>query len=324
MGFFALRFVSVVGAGLLAIAPAFPQAYPVKPIRLVVAAPAASATDIRARWLAPKLGVALGQPIVIDNRPGAGGSIGTELAAKSAADGYTLLLVHQGTLTLNPHIYPRLGYDPFRSFAPVTRLGMSPLVLAVHPGVPANSVADLIQLAKQKPGQINFGSPGTGSPPHLAAELFKRLVQIQVTHVPYKGGAPALIDLMGGRVAYTFDSAVVQMPAARAGKTRALAVTSPKRVPGLPDLRTVAESGLPGYEFRAWQGIAAPAGTPPAIVARLNADIVKIMSTPEARDWFAELGGEPTTDTPQEFAAFIRSEHARWGPIIRDAGIKVD
>ena len=201
---------------------------------------------------------------------------------------------------------------------------MSPLVLASHLSLPVNSVADLIPLMKQKPGQFHFGSPGTGSPPHVAAELFKRLAQIQVTHVPYKGGSAALVDLMGGRVAYTFDSAVVQMPNARAGKIRALAVTSAKRVAGLADIRTIAESGLPGYEYRAWQGIAAPAGTPQAIVARLNAEIVKIMSTPEAREWFAGLGGEPTTDTPQEFAAFIKSEHSRWGPVIRDAGIKVE
>jgi tripartite-type tricarboxylate transporter receptor subunit TctC len=304
--------------------PACPQTYPIKPIRLITPGSPGSATDLRARWLAPRLSAALGQPIVIDNRAGAGGSIATEVAAKSAADGYTLLVVHQGTLALNPHIYARLGYDPLSSFAPITVLGTSPLLMAVHAGVPVNSVADLVQLAKQKPNQLNYGSPGTGSPPHIAAELFKRMADISAVHVPYKGGAPALLDLIGGRLTYTFDSAVVQLPSVKAGKIKALAVTSAHRVPALPQIRTVAESGVPGYEYSAWQGIAAPSGTPEHVVSRLNAEIIGIMGTAEARDWFAELGGEPTTNTPRAFAAFIKAEHSRWGPVIREAGIKAD
>ena len=319
-----VRLLSATAVIASAITPAYPQAYPSKPIRLVITGTPGSATDIRGRWLAPRLTAALGQTIVVDNRTGAGGTIGTEAVARSAPDGYTLLVVHQGTLAFNPHIYKRVGYDPIADFAPVTLIGTSPLLLAVNPKVPASSVAELVQLAKQKPGQLNYGSPGNGTPPHIAGELFKRMANIEVAHVPYKGGAAALLDLMGGRVAYTFDSAAVQLPNAKAGKIRLLAVTSLQRIPALPDIRTIAESGLPGYEFWAWQGIAAPAGTSRSTIARLHSEIVKIMSTPEAREWFGELGIEPTTSTPQEFAAHIKAEHARWGPVIREANIKAD
>jgi tripartite-type tricarboxylate transporter receptor subunit TctC len=300
------------------------QTYPVKPVRLITTGTPGSATDVRARWLAPRLSVALGQSVVVDTRPGAGGSIGTEVAAKSTPDGYTLLIVHQGTLALNPYIYARVGYDPLTSFAPITLLGTSALLLAVHPSVPASSVADLIELAKQKPGQLNYGSPGNGTPPHVAVELFKRMAGITVTHVPYKGGGPALLELMAGRVTFTFDGMAVQVPMVKVGKIKPLAVTSASRNAALPDVRTIAESGLPGYEFTAWQGVAAPASTPHNIVSRLNAVIVKIAISDEARDWFAESGTQPTTSTPQAFADFIRQEHTRWGPVIREAGIKAD
>lgn len=324
MAFFGCKSALAVFLGLLTTAPAFAQAYPSKPIRLIALGPAGSVSDLRARWVAERLSAAVGQSIVVDNRAGAGGNIGAEVAAKSPRDGYTLVLVHQGTLTLNPHIYPRLGYDPIADFAPVTRLVVSPLLLAVHPGLPAKTVADLVELAKKKPGQLNYGSAGSGTPPHMAGELFRRMANIDVTHVPYKGGTPALMDLMGGRIAYTFDALVLQAPHAKSGKIRALAVTSTKRVAALPDVPTVAESGLPLYEYWGWMGLAAPAGTPGNIVARLNSEMVKILRTPEAREWFAEQGGEPVGDTPQEFAAYIKAEHAKWGPIIRDAGIKAD
>lgn len=255
---------------------------------------------------------------------GAGGNIGAEVAAKSPKDGYTLVLVHQGTLALNPHLYSRLGYDPITDFAPITRLVVSPLLLAVHPDVPAKSAADLVELARKKPGQLNYGSPGSGTPPHMAGELFRRMANIDVTHVPYKGGTAALMDLMGGRIAYTFDALVLQAPHVKSGKIRGLAVTGNKRVAALPEIPTVAESGVPGYEYWGWMGMAAPAGTPRTIVARLNSEIVKILRTPEAREWFAEQGGEPVGDTPEEFAAYIKSEHARWGPIVREAKIKAD
>lgn len=310
--------------GLVSAGAAYPQAYPSKPIRLIALGPAGSVSDLRARWIADKLNAALGQPIIVDNRAGAGGNIGAEIAAKSPKDGYTLVLVHQGTLTLNPHLYTRLGYDPITDFAPITRLVVSPLLLAVNPSVPAKSVADLIELARKKPGQIIYGSAGNGTPPHMAGELFKRMANIDVTHVPYKGGAQAVLDLMAGRISYTFDALVLQAVHVKSGKTRALAVTGTKRVPALPEIPTVAESGLPGFEYWGWMGIAAPAGTPKTVVAKLHADITKILKTPEAREWFAEQGGETVGDSPEQFAAYIKAELPKWGPIIREAKIKVD
>ena len=301
----------------------FGQDYPNRPIRLIAGA-AGSVSDIRARWVAERLNTALGKTIVVDNRGGAGGNIGMELAAKSARDGYTLAIVHQGTLALNPHIYKHVGYDPITDFTPITRFILSPLMLAVHPATPAKTAGELIDLVRKKPGQYNYGSPGSGTPPHLAAELFKRMAKIEVTHIPYKGGAPALSDLAGGRLTYTIEGLTLQAPHAKAGRIRALGVTSAKRVSTLPEIPTIAESGLPQYEYMSWMGLAAPAGTPREIVGRLNAVMVKILKTQEARDWFADQGGEPVGDTPEEFAAFVKREHAYWGPIIREAGIRAD
>ena len=198
------------------------------------------------------------------------------------------------------------------------------MLLAVHPDVPVHSVADLIRLAKEKPGQLNFGSPGVGAPPHIAGELFRRMAQIDVLHIPYKTGPAAQIDLIGGRLTYTFEAVATQLPQARAGRIRALAVTSAKRLAALPDIPTVAESGLPGYEYWGWMGVSAPAGTPKEIVARLNAEMTKILRTQDAHDWFAEQGGEPVLETPEEFAAYIKTEYSRWGKLIREAGIKAE
>ena len=315
----AVAFVAATPASLV-----WADNYPSKPIRLIVPSGAGSPPDIRARWLAEKLRLVLGQPIVVDNRPGAAGMIGTDAAARSAPDGYTLVMVHQGTLALNPHLYAHLPYDPVTDLAPVSRLVVSAMMLAVHPSVPANSVADLVRLAKEKPGQLNFGSGGTGSPPHMAGELFRHMANIDVWHIPYKTAPDALTDLIGGRITYTIDGIAIQLPQVRAGRIRALAVTSAHRLPAFPDIPTVAESGLPGYEYWAWMGVCAPAGTPKEIVTRLNAEITKIARTPEARAWFEEQGGEPITETPEQFAAYIRTEIARWGKIIREAGIKAE
>jgi len=323
-----MRNLATIGlATLLAIASAsacFAQGYPSRTIRLIVPSAPGGPVDARARWIAERLRIALGQPLVIDNKPGAAGIIGTQAAMQSPADGYTLVLVHQGTLVLNPHLYPDLPYDPIKDFAPVSRLVVSPMLLAVHPDVPVHSVADLIRLAKEKPGQLNFGSPGVGAPPHIAGELFRRMAHIDVLHIPYKTGPAAQIDLIGGRLTYTFEAVATQLPQARAGRIRAVAVTSAKRLAALPDIPTVAESGLPGFEYWGWMGISAPAGTPKEIVARLNAEITKILRTHEARDWFAEQGGEPVLETPEEFAAYIKTEYSRWGKLIREAGIKAD
>ena len=305
-------------------ATCFAQPYPSHVIRLIAPSAPGGPVDARARWIAKKLRVALGQAVMVDNKPGAAGVIGTLAAVQSPADGYTLLLVHQGTMALNPHLNPQLPYDPMRDLAPISRLIVSPMLLAVNPDVPVRSVADLIRLAKENPGKLNYGSPGIGSPPHIAAELFKRSAQIDVVHIPYKTGPAAMMDLIGGRLTYTFESLVSQLPQVRAGTLRGLAVTSARRLASLPDVPTVAESGLPGYEYWGWMGISAPAGTSKEIISRLNAEMTKILRSKEAHDWFAEQGGEPVAETPEEFAAYIKAENSRWGKLIREAGIKAE
>ena len=298
--------------------------WPTKPIRLVVPGGPGGVIDVRARWLADRLGPALGQPVVVENRTGAGGNIGMEHVARSAPDGYTLAIVHQGTMAMNPHLYPRTGYDALADFVPITRLGMGPLMLAVPADSPAKSAADLIRIAKARPGQLSFGSPGNGTPPHLASELFKRLAGIDVLHVPYKGGGQETQALVAGQIDFTIEGLNVQIPQVKGGRLRALAVTSAARMPLLPDVPTLAEAGAPGYEFVGWVGIAAPAATPPAIIDRLYRAIAAVESTAEARDWFAAVGAEPGVIAPDAFAAMVRAEYAHWGRVIRDAGIRLE
>jgi tripartite-type tricarboxylate transporter receptor subunit TctC len=300
------------------------QTYPSKPIRLMVPSAPGTPPDIRARWIAEKLRPVLGQTIIVDNKGGASGAIGIQAALQQPADGYTLLMVHQGTIAFNPHLFPALPYDPLKDLAPVSRLGISPLMFAVRPDSPIHSVAALLLLAKEKPGKLIFGSAGVATPPHMASELFNRMAGIDILHVPYKGSMAALTDLMGGNVTYTIDGIVTLLPQVRAGKIRGLAVTSAKRLAASPDIPTVAESGLPGYEYWAWQGLCVKVGTPKEIISRLNEEITKIFKTQEARDWLADQGGEAIIETPDEFAAFIKTEHARWGKIIREAGIKAE
>ena len=316
--------LAILVACLLQGGPAFAQAYPSKPIRLIVPNPPGSSVDIRGRWIADRLARVLGQPVIVDNRGGAGGTVATDAAAKSAPDGYTLALVHQGTLVIASYMYPGLAYDPIADFAPITRLTVNPLLLAVNPSVPVNSVAELVRLAREKPGQLNYGSPGSGTPPHLAGELFNSMANIAVTHIPYKGGGAAVTDLVAGRLTYTFDNLSVQLPQVKAGKIKALAVTGARRLDALPEVPTLAESGLAGYDYLAWMGIAAPAKTPKEIVARLSQEITSILGTAAAREWLAAQGAEPGGESPTEFAAYIAAEHAKWGPIIRKAGIKAD
>jgi tripartite-type tricarboxylate transporter receptor subunit TctC len=300
----------------------YAQVYPSKPIRLITPNAPGAATDVRARWIAERLTLVLGQNIIVDNRAGAGGTIATEAAARSAPDGYTLALVHQGTMAFAPYLYARPGYDPIVDFAPVTRLTVNPFLLAVNPLVPVSSVGDLLRYAKGKPGQLNYGSPGSGTPPHMAGELFKSMAKIDVAHIPYKGGAAALLDLIGGRLTYTFENLALQLPQVSAGKIKAIAITSTRRLASLPDIPTVAESGLSGYDYLAWMGIGAPAKTPKPVITRLNSEIAKILNTSEARAWLAAQGAEPGGDSPEAFGAFIKAELTRWGPIIREAGIK--
>jgi tripartite-type tricarboxylate transporter receptor subunit TctC len=297
------------------------QAYPTHPIRMVVPfSPGAGVTDIMARIVGQHLGERLGQPVAIDNRPGAAGIVATELVSKAPPDGYTLLMTNV-TLAVNPYLYSWLPYDSVADFVPVTMVNSAPLLLVVNPGLAAQSVRQLIADAKARPGLLVFGSGGVGSTPHLAGELFKSLTNIDVVHVPYKGGAPALADLVGKQLSFMFENVPGTMPLVRAGKLRALAITSPKRSPLAPDLPTMEEAGVPGYEVIGWNGVVVLKGTPPEIVALLHREIADILHGPAVSQQLAELGAEPVGDTPDQFAAFIAAERTRWGKIIQENGI---
>jgi tripartite-type tricarboxylate transporter receptor subunit TctC len=298
-------------------------AWPIRPVR-IVAAGAGGVPDLRARWLADRLSRVLGQPVIVENITGAGGNIGAERVARSAPDGYTLLLLHQGTAAVNPHIYKHTGYDPLTDFAPITRFGQGPLLMAVPASLPYRSVGDVIEQARSRPGELTYGSPGIGTPPHLASELFKHLAAIEATHVPFRGGGQLATALLGGQITWSIEGASVQMGYVNSGHLRALAVTSAKRSAAMPDVPTMAEAGVPGYEFVGWTGVAAPAATPKPIIDRLHADIARIAATEEAKAWFASLGAEPGIQSPEEFTAFIRAEHAKFGTLIREAGIKAE
>jgi tripartite-type tricarboxylate transporter receptor subunit TctC len=298
-------------------------AWPNKPLR-IVAGGAGGISDIRARWLAERLAAALGQPVVVENSGAAGGNVGAEQVARSAPDGYTLLLIHQGTAAVNPHLFARTGYNPLTDFAPITRFGYGSLLLSVHPSVPATSVRELIALARSQPGSLTYGSPGNGTPPHLAGELFMRTAGVTAVHVPFKGGGAMMQALLGGHVACSFEGLTAQLPHVRAGTLRALAVTGPQRTPSLPDAPTIAEAGLAGYEFSGWTGLAAPAATPRAIVDRLYEEIARIAAADDARQWFERSGSDAGIQSPAAFAEFIRLEHTRLGKLIRDAGLRAE
>jgi tripartite-type tricarboxylate transporter receptor subunit TctC len=276
------------------------------------------------RALAQKLAEAWGYQVVVDNRGGAGGVLGTVIAKQAAPDGYTLLLGTSAGMVLNPLLMKKLPYDPSRDFAPVSLVIVNPQVLVVHPSLPATNVREFIALAKARPGQLNFGSSGVGTPNHLGGEMLKAMAGIDIVHVPYKGGAASIADLIAGQVQLVFSSAPSVVPHVRGGRLRALAVGSAKRTPALPDVPTVAESGVPGYEYTTWYGIFAPAGTPAPILARLNAEIVRILAAPELTQRFQSQGGDPASSTPQELAAYMREEAARWDRVIRTAGIRIE
>jgi len=325
-----LRFFIVALVAVATCAAA--QTYPNKPIRLVVPFPAAGTTDILARDVGQRLTETLGQPVVIDNRPGAAGNVGSDIVAKSAPDGYTLLMCTVSSHAINPGLYSKLPYDHIKDFAPVILVARVPNVLEVNPGVPVYTVADLIKLAKEKPGEINFASSGSGTSIHLSGELFKTMTGVNMVHVPYKGSAPAITDLIGGQVQVMFDNLPSSLQQIKAGKLRAIAVTSAQRSPALPDLPTIAESGLPGFEATSWFGVLAPAGTPPAIVNRLNAEINKWLQSPDGKEKLLAQGalieprGESVTagGSPEQFAAFIRAETEKWAKVIKASGAKVD
>ena len=315
----------VLGVSLALVAAlASAQTYPTKPIRLVVPFPPGGATDILARDVAQKLTEAWGQSVIVDNRPGAGGNIGSELVAKSAPDGYTLEMGTVGTHAINASLYAKMPYDHVKDFTPVILVAGVPNVLVVNPALPANSVAELIAYAKANPGKLNFASSGNGTSIHLSGELFKVMAGVQITHIPYKGSAPALQDLLGGQVQMMFDNLPPSLPQIKAGKLRALAVTSLTRAPALPDVPTLAESGLPGFEASSWFGILAPAGTPAPIVAKLNAEIAKWLATPEAKEKLAKQGANAAGGTPDDFAKHIAAETAKWAKVVKDSGAKID
>jgi tripartite-type tricarboxylate transporter receptor subunit TctC len=310
---------------LAALAPqAQAQAYPRQPVSLVVPFPAGGPTDAMARLLAQKLGERLGQQVVVDNRGGAGGTLAAEAVAHARPDGHTLFFGTTGTLAINPSLYPKLRYDPVRDFAPVSLMATTMNVLVVHPGVQAPSLGDLVKLAQARPGDLTYASAGNGSSNHLSGELFKARAGIQITHVPYKGSAPALVDLFGGRVSMMFDTVAQQAPHIAAGKVRALAVTGPKRSPLLPGVPTAQEAGLKDFDVTIWFGVLAPAATPAAVVERLNREIVAVMSTDEMRQRMQAEGAEARPTTPAEFAALIRHDIAKWAPVVKASGATLE
>jgi tripartite-type tricarboxylate transporter receptor subunit TctC len=302
--------------------PAAP-AYPSKPIRFIVPFAPGGTNDIVARIVGAQLGESWGQPVVVDNRGGAGGVIGTDLGAKAPPDGYTLLMANVNFAT-NPVLVKKLPYDTLKDFQPVSLLATSPSVLVVHPSFPASSVKELIAVARSKPGQLNYSSSGAGTTGHIAMELFKQMAKVDMVPVHYKGGGPALIDLLAGRVSPGFATILSVVPHLKAGRLRALAVSTPKRSPALPDIPTVAESGLAGYEFTGWWGMVVPANTPRQVVSKLNAELGRLLDQPEVRGNLVKQGAEPEHTTPGQFSAFIKSEIAKLGKVVKDANITIN
>ena len=314
------KFCALVSVALFAF-PALAQDYPSRPVRLVVPFAAGGPNDIIARLVGGRLSEALGQPIVVENRPGAGGNIGTDFVAKAPPDGYTLLSAGPGSLIINP-LLGSVPYDTARDFAPVSLMASAPNVLVVHPSVPAKSVKELIALARARPRQLNYASGGPGSTPHLSGALFAVMAGIDIVHVPYKGTGPASADLLGGQVQMAFFGIPPLLPHIKSGKLRALAVTGMRRSPELPEVPTMHEAALPGYEVSPWYGLLAPAGTSRAIITRLNAEVARVVRSADMKEKLAVQGAEAAGGTPEEYAAVIRADTATWARVIRDAGIR--
>jgi tripartite-type tricarboxylate transporter receptor subunit TctC len=311
---FALLVAGVAGA----------QSWPAKPIRWIVPFAPGGTTDILARTISDKLTIALGKPVIVENNPGAGGGVGAVQTAKAAPDGYTIMGGTISTHAINASLYKTLPYDPVKDFTPITLIARVPNVLVVNPDVPAKNVKELIALMKANPSKYTFASSGNGTSQHLSGELFKSMAGVDMQHIPYKGSPAALQDVVSGQVTMTFDNITTAWPLAKAGKLRALAVTTAKRSPIAPDVPTLAEAGLAGYEIGSWQGVFAPAGTPVDIVKRLNAEIVKIINMPDVREKLVGLGAEPVGNTPDEFAALVKSEVVKWAAVVKQSGARVD
>lgn len=307
-----------------ALGPGWAQSYPVRPLRLVVPFTPAGATDVCARLLGEELGRRLGQPVVIENRPGAGGNIGAQLVAHAAPDGYTLLMAPASIYAIAMTLYREPGFDIARDFVPVSTVVNAPHVLIVHPSVPASNLKALLALAREKPGELTIASQGTGTVSHLEAAMLQQMAGIELTHVPYKGSAPALLDLLGGRVLIMFDSIASAMPQIRAGKVRAIAVAAEKRASVLPEVPTVAESGLPGYRAESWLGVLVPARTPQPVVDRLNREIIALLADAKVRQTLVERGFEPQSSTSEQFIQRIRADLLAWAKVVKASGASVD
>ncbi|MEO5766142.1 MAG: tripartite tricarboxylate transporter substrate binding protein [Casimicrobiaceae bacterium] len=315
----------LVALAALPSAPAHAQGnYPDRPIRLIVPFPPGGPADALARIAGGEITRALGQPVVVENKPGAGGNIGMEQGARAAPDGYTLILAPAGNLTVAPHLYSKLPYDPAKDFAPITVIAATPNILIVNPAVPARSLQELIALAKAKPGTLNYASPGNGSGAHLAGELLKRSAGIDIVHVPFNGVGPAMAAVLGGSVQLFFAQSSAALQQIKSGKVIALGVASPKRIAAAPDLPTIAEAGIPDFEVTSWYALVAPAGTPAVMVAKVQASVAAALARPEVREKLAGLGAEPIANTPAEFAAMQRTESARWQKLAREANIRAD
>ena len=317
----------MLALSVLLVLPAIAAAadsFPSKPARIIVAFPPGAATDIVGRIVAQKLTDMWGQPVIVDNRAGASGTIGTDVVAKAAPDGYTMLLGTLGNLAANPSLYRDLPFNMERDFIPVSLVVMVNFVMVVHPSMPVKTVKELIALAKAKPGELNYSSSGAGGLPHLAGELFKSMAGINVVHIAYKGSVPSFTDLLGGRINYTIDNLPLALPYIKSGKLRALAVVGPRRQPTLPDVPTMAEAGIPGYELTNWFGLMVPAKTPRDVVNRISADIAKIMKMPDVRERLAGMAAEPVGSTPEQFSVFLKAETATWAKVIKDGGITAE
>jgi tripartite-type tricarboxylate transporter receptor subunit TctC len=320
-----MRRLPAIVVALVACTCAHAQNYPTRPVKMIVGFPPGGGTDVVARIIAPGLGENLGQPVVIENRPGATGTVAAAMVAKSPADGYTIMMGHVSVNAIAPSLFPNLQYDVVRDFAPVTLAASVPHFVVVHPSLPVHSIRELIAYAKERPGKLSFPSAGNGSTPHLAGEIFKVMAGVDLVHVPYKGTGQSVADLLAGQHQVGFDTAPASAGYVRSGKMRVLGVSSAKRIPEYPDVPTVAEAGVPGYEVITWYGVFAPGGTSPTVVGRLHAEIAKAMQAPATHARLAEAGADGSaTRTPEEFAAIVRADTARYAKIIKEAGLRID
>ena len=318
-----LASLAVAAAGALPLG-ALAQNFPTKPITIIVPFSAGGTTDILARIVGQGLTTELGQSVVVDNKPGAGGNIGGSLAAKAAADGYTLFMGTVGTHAINQSLYKKMPFDPVKDFAPLSRVATVPNLLVAHPSQPFKTVKEMIAYAKANPGKITYGSPGSGTSPHVSGELFKSMTGTDLLHIPYKGSAPAMTDLLGGQTSVMFDNMPSAIQHVRSGKLRPIAVTTAKRSPELPDVPTIAEAGVPGYEATSWFGMFAPAGTPKPVLDKLHAALIKVLNQADVKKKIAEQGGDVVAETPDQFAAFIQAESVKWGKVVKESGATAD